>query len=356
MNASKKTLIFITPSFSKGGAEKNMLNIINSLDTPIFNIHLIICTDILSTYSRLLNKKIFIHYLTKSSIKQSLIHCLKLIRDIKPDIVFTSALHLSIPIILYKKIFSPDFLKVTRIPSLPSNNLGTKKTKIINVITKYTLRWSNWIVAQSEEMKQEINKHYHINDLSKIIIIPNLVDNKTIISKSIERVDLPKDSFYYIAAGSLYSVKGFDLLIKAFSQLVEKYPISKLIIIGEESVEKGYRGYLEKLITNKELSEHVFLLGHQDNPYKFYRFADAFVLSSIKEGFPNVVLENIVLNKPVLVTNCVDWGNIISSSNGIVIEKESINELVKGLTSIRKIKPTQVSLPNFDFNYWLNNI
>ena len=350
-----KKILFITPSFSGGGAEKNILNIINQLCDNNIQIHLIVCTN-KSDYLNQVNKSIKLHYLNKENVSSALLSIFNTFRVIKPDLVFTSALHLSIPILFYKKIVRAKFIKITRIPTLPSNKLAKKglKTNIMNHLTRKLLNTSNYIVAQTNQMKDEIVEYYD-SDYNKVIVINNIVDTKTILKLSNEEVKLPS-GFRYIASGSLYSVKGFDLLIKAFSKHIESYPTDKLLIIGKETVEPGYQKYLEQLISVLNLNNNVFLLGYKSNPYKYYKNSDVFVLSSIKEGYPNVVLENIVIGNPILVTNCIDFTQIVNSNLGLIIDKGSVAALTDGLKEIKSIGKYQIKLENFDFNKWFKEI
>ncbi|GAA4444640.1 hypothetical protein GCM10023091_35170 [Ravibacter arvi] len=349
-------ILFITPSFSTGGAEKNMLNIINSINESDFDIYLIVCTRH-SNYATLLNKRIKLYQLGYSDVKGAFPEVFKLIREIRPSIVFTSALHLSLPILFLKKIGVFSFAKITRIPSLPSNRLGTGgvKGKVMDFFAGKLLNTSTAIIAQTARMRDEVISFYKAKP-EKVVLISNIVDLETIKRMANEAVTKVTSSFVFIAAGSLYSAKGFDFLIRAFEMHVREFPSTELHIIGEESVEPGYRNYLESLISELKLSKNVFLLGYKQNPYKYFSNADAFVLSSVKEGFPNVVLENIALNKPVLVTDCVDFNGIVNQDNGVVVAKQSVEALLFGLKEVRKLKPKASSFDNFDFNRWFKTL
>jgi glycosyltransferase involved in cell wall biosynthesis len=216
------------------------------------------------------------------------------------------------------------------------------------------INFSTFVIAQTDQMKDEIIEYYG-TDKNKVVVINNIVDTDTILKLSTEEVKLPF-GYRYIASGSLYSVKGFDLLIKAFAEHIVSFPTDKLLIIGKETIERGYKSYLESLITELRLSENVSLLGHQSNPYKYYKNADVFVLSSLKEGFPNVVLENMVVGTPVLITDCIDFTQIINSNIGIIVKRGSVSELVDGLKNIRSYQKYQINIDNFDYNKWFKEI
>jgi glycosyltransferase involved in cell wall biosynthesis len=64
------------------------------------------------------------------------------------------------------------------------------------------------------------------------------------------------------------------------------------------------RENLESLIKKCGLEENVFLLGHQDNVFSYLNAADCFVLSSMHEGLPNVVLEAKAVGLPISSVDC----------------------------------------------------
>jgi len=349
---SNKKIVFLTPTFSRGGAEKNILNIINSLDNT-FAITLIVCTSDIE-YTQWINKDIDLIVLNKNSVSKSIPKIIKYILSIRPQIVFTSALHLAVPILFYRLFTRLPFIKITRIPSLPSNKLEVKSKAWISKFLEKGINLSDVIIAQSDEMNREIVSFYNCES-SKVITIGNLVDTNSIFKAAEEKVIL-SNNFNFLGSGSLYSVKGFDLLLKAFKLHLQYYPSDQLYILGKESVEKNYEEFLKKLALDLGISNSVQFLGHQSNPYPYYKQTDAFVLSSIKEGMPNVVLENIALGTPVLVTNCINFESIIKPNQGLIIEKNSVSALCKGLKEIRNFKRYTSEVNNFDYNGWFTSL
>jgi glycosyltransferase involved in cell wall biosynthesis len=102
-----------------------------------------------------------------------------------------------------------------------------------------------------------------------------------------------------IAAGSLVKWKGFTDLILAMSEL-KKTRKARLLILGEGP----QRSDLEALIKELNLSQTVKLLGFVDNPLKYFRHANIFVLSSHVEGLPNVLVEAMMCGCTPVATNC----------------------------------------------------
>ena len=101
-----------------------------------------------------------------------------------------------------------------------------------------------------------------------------------------------------LSAGRLNTVKDFPTLIKAFARIRQHTP-ARLLILGEGD----RRAELEALILALGLQEAILLPGFQQNPYAFMRQAAVFVLSSIHDASPNVLIEAMACGCPVVTTD-----------------------------------------------------
>jgi glycosyltransferase involved in cell wall biosynthesis len=118
-----------------------------------------------------------------------------------------------------------------------------------------------------------------------------LDESKNLIDRDVRKT--------YIAIGRMVPQKNFSLLIDSFS-LVNKEVDSKLIILGEGPL----RPDLEKQIVALGLSKNIFLEGFVSNPYQYIANADVFVLTSLWEGFGNVLVESLSFGLQVVSTDC----------------------------------------------------
>jgi len=126
-----------------------------------------------------------------------------------------------------------------------------------------------------------------------------------------------------LGVGRLHPVKGFDLLIEAFSKLkIEKW---RLMIAGEGDE----REKLEKLIKNNDLSEKVTLLGSVSDIEYYYKKSSIFVLSSHSEGFPGALCEAMGYGCACVAFDCPTGPKEIITDNedGILVEAENVEAL-----------------------------
>jgi glycosyltransferase involved in cell wall biosynthesis len=138
------------------------------------------------------------------------------------------------------------------------------------------------------------------------------------------RLDLPPDRLLIGAVGRLSAEKGFDLLIRAIHQLQRDGLAVDLVVVGEGDE----RPRLEALVAELALQDHVRLLGYRSDLPDWYEAMDVFALSSLREGLPNVLLEAMALETPVVATRIAGVPRLVSHDvNGLLVEPGSVEEL-----------------------------
>jgi glycosyltransferase involved in cell wall biosynthesis len=107
-----------------------------------------------------------------------------------------------------------------------------------------------------------------------------------------------------VAVGTLYPPKGFDTLILAFGIIAREFENCNLWVIGRDH--ENNEALLRRQAERLGVSNKVNFLGFKKNPYVYMKYADLFVLSSRREGLPNVLLEAKYLGCKAVGTNCVE--------------------------------------------------
>ena len=156
------------------------------------------------------------------------------------------------------------------------------------------------VVVVSDGLKKDLIERYRL-DKDKIWVIHNPVNIQKVNILSREQVheSIFESMPVVITMGRLSEEKGYEHLLRAFSK-VRWHHSCKLAIIGIGQLETHLKKYVRQL----HLDSDIVFLGWQQNPFKFLARAKVFVLSSLSEGFGNVLVEAMACGLPVISTNC----------------------------------------------------
>ena len=217
----------------------------------------------------------------------------------------------------------------------------------------------NNVIVQTDQSKDWLSSYFPSLSAN---VIPNptiyplpIQKEKSIKPKSV--VNMKKKII--LASGRMHVYKQFDLLIKAFSDLSKIYLDWDLVILGSGDE----REELQKLVLKLEIESRVHMPGSVGNISDWYERADIFALSSVVEGFPNVLLEAMTYGLPCISFDC-DTGPremIQNNINGILIQPDKKEQgLFIGLKRLIENPELRVSISNQEIKirdqYSKNNI
>jgi len=150
---------------------------------------------------------------------------------------------------------------------------------------------------------------------------------------------------YILAVGRISPEKGFDLLIKAFSQINTDY---KLVIAGGVETETGYFKKLQDMIPPLRIIFTGYATG--DNLKQLYSNAALFVLPSRNEGFPIVLLEAMAYQLDVLVSD-IPATHLVDLQEKDYFKLDDENSLIKGISDkLQNITSRKYDLTNFNWD------
>lgn len=217
----------------------------------------------------------------------------------------------------------------------------------------------NRIRSSSEEAKYiyKNNREYYIAEKANgTLLIPLTpeMETKTTVSKCYDRqnneiAELPyftenswrndivpisitngsaahEKMFRFITVGRCSVEKNQKALIDAFCMLLKEYPNCLLYIVGDGPQHAD----LYKYILKKGVEKNILMTGNINNPFGLMQKCDCFILPSLHEGMPMVILEARVLHMPIIVSN---FTSVKSSTlkNGQMIIGTSVNEIADGM-------------------------
>jgi glycosyltransferase involved in cell wall biosynthesis len=146
------------------------------------------------------------------------------------------------------------------------------------------------------------------------------------------RYGIPAERFVIGGMGRLSAEKGFDRLIEATDRLLKSGADVELVIAGEGNEKPA----LERLIANLGRQANMRLLGYRTDTRELFQAMDVFALSSIREGLPNVVLEAMALEVPVIATRVAGVPRLVrDGENGLLIEPGPTEQLHEALDRLR---------------------
>lgn len=339
----KRRVFFICNNLKGGGAERMILNILQHLDPDKFEVYLVLFEQEgihLNFLPPHVNKIFFNRKGKMSYIKIILTVSYKLFSGLKPDIVVSFMI---LPNILTLVSSLLSFIKpkiVISIRNNPKMDFINQRFRTIKKILMYSLYpFANHMIVVSEGVKKSLVKYFKFNE-DKIKVVYNGVNIDSIEKLAREKPDDirfdPKGSCYYVTAcGRLNYQKGFPYLIKAFSRIANRIK-AKLFIIGEGEERES----LTTLIKNLNMENMIFLTGYKANPFQYIARSDIFVLSSLFEGFPNIIGETMVCGTPIISTDCPFGPDEIIEHgiNGILIPPRNIDILADTLLTLLKDK------------------
>ena len=271
----------------------------------------------------------------KKNIRSIIFKLCKYLINTRPDVIFTAEDHLNIlvsicAIMTRSKVKISASSRVTPFDTY-SNRVFSKKWFL-----KYLFKLTSWRINLLTCVSKDMVKQYQrVFGKTKHVCIYNIVKDenseKRMNEKIYEEWFLKNDNEckFIIAAGKLAPWKGFDYLIKACKLINDKHINFKLSILGDGPDKSKLIELSEQLgIKNK-----INFLGYVKNPLKYLKNSDIFVLSSLVEGMPNVLIEAMMCGCSIVSTDCdtgpkeiLEYGNF-----GYLVKTKNHTDLANGI-------------------------
>lgn len=341
-----KKILFVSPNLEAGGAQRQTINIANGLNRRGYRV------------------SVFLFY-NKGELRDSIDEnikifsppCVAIVRKSKVLWILSGIMYF-FKIILFEK---PNILYSRHWPKMPmaiigrilgikticgeGNNLKQtyliKKKSLHFYARQLGVRLSDKVVANSKSLGIEVKEVFKLK--SEVETIYNGIDIEYIIEKSKEKQDhkwLETDIPVIIAVGSLKTQKGFSYLLQAL-EIVNRTKNVRLIVIGNGD-KKELKDFSKKL----SVEDRTDFVSASPNPFPYIAKADIFVCSSLYEGLSNVILEALVLGKPIISTDHKHGANEIieDRKSGILVPVRNPRKMANAIIKILEDRKLRESL------------
>src|SRR3990172_7096950 len=199
----------------------------------------------------------------------------------------------------------------------------TYKTRIRLFLNKIAVNFSSGVIAVSNKVKDYLMKYESVPD-EKIFVIHNGIEIKQTLKVSSRKSE--SNPTIFGSVGRFVEAKRYDYLLNAFAQVKKRHPNCKLILAGDGPLRKQ----LENQACEQNISEDVTFTGFTDNISDFFNDIDIFVISSVQEGIPLVLLEAMAAQKPIIATEVGGIPEVIvHESEGLLVEPANVEALAE---------------------------
>ena len=337
MKFNKKKILLLTSSLAGGGTERVCVNIANSFAKKSWQVDLVVLNLNNEAYLNSISNNVNLIVLNINHARYSAIYLLRYIFTNKPKVILAFNNELSVMLVILRlllrlkiKIISRNTSTLSiRIKQFQEKKLWSRR--VVGPLIKFFYGKIDHVVNQCSGMHEDLIKIFpQLREKSSVIYNPisnHIIDfaNKHDLTQ-IEKKD------YLLCVGRLEEVKAFHYAIESFAGIADNFPNLRLKIVGQGSLEQELKQKaIDYCVENK-----VDFEGFQKNIIPYYLYAKATILTSLYEGYPNVLIESIAMNTPVVAFNCQSGPNEIIQDglNGYLVKYKSVDDLKKKLSAL----------------------
>ena len=269
----------------------------------------------------------------------------KALLKIRPDVVHTHKYKDSfIGTLVARSLGIPYVVRIVH--GLPEPFMGLRNAKMV-AYTAADRLMTDWLVDRVVAVSSDIEKVLiGLYGSNRVSCIHNGIDLEAVrVTTSREafrrKWQIPEDAVVIGTVGRLVPVKGHAILLEATRILQASIGNVALVLVGDGPLRKDLEANAKRL----GLEKSVIFAGQQDQSYDFMNMMDVFVLPSLHEGIPMVVLEALALQRPVVATRVGGIPEVIEhGQTGFLAEPSDASSLARLLQRLVEDLPMAVSI------------
>ena len=331
---NRKNTTFFVSTISNGGAEAVCVNIANGLAERGWQVDLLVLHTKEQAYLERLSPKVNLVDLKANRARYAAPALLWYMLRNRPKQLVVFKYELIDLVVMLKKLFRFNTKIIGRNISILSESRkasgGVKHRSLVKRWLGTSIEQVDCLINQSYEMQKDLLQyHPALKDRSVVIHNPVAAHIETYAKAN------PRESTndeYILCVGRLAPVKAFHQAIAAFALIAHQHPKLRLKFVGQGELQPA----LEQQARELGIADRVDFEGFQTDVIPYYRNAALTLLTSNYEGFPNVLIESIVLGTPVVSFDCpsgpreiLDYGKY-----GKLVEPSNIEGLASAIENV----------------------
>ncbi|MDB2245706.1 glycosyltransferase family 4 protein [Halorubrum ezzemoulense] len=202
-----------------------------------------------------------------------------------------------------------------------------------NAVNAPTLSLADRIISNSQVTQNSFRWYEQllIDDYQLEVVYNGINIRK--IQNIVSNSNDTNDTFVICTAARMVPVKNQSVLIRAFDQVVDQYPNSKLIFLGDGPLKED----LKQLTNNLELTDNVQFRGEvsRNRVYEVFAKSDVFAISSHSEGFCVAAVEAMASGLPVVASDIKIFHEVINSG-GLFADQTNPDKFAQALLKIKQ--------------------
>jgi glycosyltransferase involved in cell wall biosynthesis len=298
---NKIKIYIFHPYSSIGGADTSISRLINNLDKNIYKIDFITLGKANLKLNKKVKNKIKIIKINSSRTVLSIFKIRKYLHKDKINkykkYIFISNQNFA-NIISFFILYNLEWIKHILIERNHIDEFKYNKSYknyFIKLLIKFLYKKADKIIGISKKLSDDLADFANC----KIQTIYNPAYDKEIYNLSKEKILFNKNKKIILNIGRFENQKDHITLLKAFKDSLKRID-SLLLIIGYGSE----KNKIIDFINLNNLNKNVIILEKVANPYPYFKISDLFILTSLYEGFGNVLTEAIMFKIPTISTDC----------------------------------------------------
>jgi glycosyltransferase involved in cell wall biosynthesis len=325
---------FLIASLRGGGSERVCVTLANALAKSGWQVNLVVLTLEGAVYAADVDPAVNLRSLGRMRARSSIHVLLRYLRAEKPVTVLVFNHQLAAMLIVIRKLARLKFSIVSRSINTLSEARSQQRSfwhrYMVHAVVRSAYPFVDLVIAQSEGMRLDLLRNYGLG-ADQVVKVHNPVA-ESVLNEADEApsvVGRQSDRFI-LCVGRLEPQKGTQFALQAFAGVCRDLPGLRLKIIGKGSLESSLRQMCAEL----NISHLVDFEGFRSDIGRFYKRASVTVLTSLYEGFPNVLVESISVGTPVVAFDCPHGPReiIVEGINGYLVSMGDMNTLQQVIT------------------------